>query len=528
MNFIVDGKPFMPMGGQAHNSSAYNAAELASAIAGVQALGGNTLIAPVYWEQVEPQEGTFDFSPVDTLLSECREHDLRLIVLWFATWKNGEMRYCPGWVKSDRERFRRVLTPAGLPMQVLSSFCPQSQAADARALRALMAHLKEADEAESTVIAVQVENEPGILGADRDYSPEGQAALREPVPAELITYLARRGAGETWQAWQANGARAKGTWSELFGLHGGEFCTAWSVAKYIDAVAAEGKQAHDLPMYVNVWLGYPGWPVPGFYPSGGAVWRTIDVWKCAAPHINLIAPDIYHANFNDYRTICQQYTRPDNPLFVPESSADGINARNMLRAIADFHAIGYFCFAVDSLLDMDGNVRESALPFVESFRSVMALLPLVQRYHGTGRIHAVVGEDYQVNQCFEFERYLGAVPFSAIGGYSGHKDHRHGRNPQMTAGRPHFGLVIEAGPCELYLAGNFHLFLVPKESPRWNDVLKSPFVFTPVDYLTVEEGYLTPGGDFVPTRARNGDEAVFGGFWASPACGVVRVRLTEG
>ncbi len=164
--------------------------------------------------------------------------------------------------------------------------------------------------------------------------------------------------------------------------------------------------------------------------------------------------------------------------------------------------------------------------FVESFRSVMNLLPLLQKYHATGQVHAVVEEDYQVNQAFEFERFLGAVPFIQLGLNSEAKDHRHGRSPQLTEGRPKYGLIIEAGPYEFYLAGNFHLFMVPKESPRWNDVTKMTLAMTPPDYLSVEEGVLTPEGEFIPQRTRNGDEAVFGGFWATPYCGVVRVRLT--
>jgi hypothetical protein len=524
--FQVTGKPFMPMGGQSHNSSGYNAAELASAIAGVKALNGNTLIAPVYWEQVEPNEGQFDFTTLDSMLEECRKNELHLIVLWFATWKNGEMRYCPGWVKSNPARFKRVLRADGAPMQVLSSFCAASMAADARAFRATLDHLRAVDENSHTAVAVQVENEPGILGSDRDYSPAAEEALRTEVPPELVDALRAKGAGPAWDAWQDQGALVRGSWQEIFGLHGGEFCTAWSVARYIDYVAAEGREAYPIPLYVNVWLGYPGWPIPGFYPSGGAVWRTIDIWKCAAPHIDLIAPDIYHTNFNDFKEICAQYTRPDNPLFVPESGADGINARNMLRAIADYHTLGYFIFGVDSILDLEGNVREGSQLFVESFHSVMNLLPLVQKFRGTGRIRAVVEEDYQINQCLEFERFLGAVPFIQIGLSSEAKDHRHYRNPQIAQGRPKHGLVIETGPYEFYLAGNFHLFLVPKESPRWNDALKMPNIMTPPDFLSVEEGILTENGEFIPQRVRNGDEAVFGGFWASPYCGVVRVRMT--
>ncbi len=526
--FTVSGKPFMPMGGQAHNSSAYNADEIASAIAGVKALDGNTLIAPVYWEQVEALEGQFDFSPLDMLLAECRANSLHLIVLWFATWKNGEMRYCPGWVKSDPKRFQRAQRADHAPMQVLSAFCQEAMLADARAFRALLTHLREVDGKTRTTLAVQVENEPGILGSDRDYSPAAETALHAPVPTGLTASLRARGQGQAWDIWQQHGAPEEGSWLDLFGLHGGEFCTAWSVAQYIDTVAAEGRKAYEIPMYVNVWLGYPGWPIPGFYPSGGAVWRTIDLWKWAAPHIDLIAPDIYHANFNDFKEICAQYDRPDNPLFVPESGADALNARNMLRAIADHNALGYFIFAVDSILDMHGNVREGAQLYVESFRSVIGLLPLLQKFRGTGRVHAVVQEDYQVNQCFEFERFLGAVPYIDMGFYSEAKDHRHGRSPELTAGRPKHGLIIEAGPDEFYLAGNFHLFMLPKESPRWNDALKTPLAMTAPDFLSVEEGMLTTDGDFIPQRTRNGDEAVFGGFWTSAYCGVVRVRLTPG
>ena len=130
------------------------------------------------------------------------------------------------------------------------------------------------DAQEHTVVALQVENEPGILGSDRDYSPAGEAALPAAVPAERIETVRRAGGGPGWDAWQEQGAPDSGSWDERFGLHGGEFCSAWSVATYIDTVAEQGRQEYEIPRYVNVWLGYPGWPSPGFYPSGGAVWRT--------------------------------------------------------------------------------------------------------------------------------------------------------------------------------------------------------------------------------------------------------------
>ena len=84
---IVDGAPFLVLGAQANNSSNYPAM-LDEVWPAVERIGANTLLMPVAWEQVEPVEGRFDFSFVDTLLEQARAHDKRLVLLWFATWKN--------------------------------------------------------------------------------------------------------------------------------------------------------------------------------------------------------------------------------------------------------------------------------------------------------------------------------------------------------------------------------------------------------------------------------------------------------
>ncbi len=524
MFFQVDGKPFFPLGGQANNSSAYNAAEIASAIAGVKALGGNTLEAPVYWGQVEPQEGQFYFQPVDELLTACRAAGLKLVILWFATWKNGEMRYAPEWVKTDRARFRRVRRVDGTDMQVLSSHCRASLEADKAAFSALAAHLKAAG-AKDTVIAMQVENEPGILGSDRDYGPEAMAGCKAPVPAELLAFLKARGCGPTWQAWQDCGAPRGGSWLKCFGEHGPEFEQAWSIARYIDEIAGAGKALFPVPHYANVWLGEQGWQLPGLYPAGGAVGRVLDVWKAALTNLDFVAPDIYLTNPGDYRGACEIYHRADNPLFVPESGPSDSNALNMLRAIADYDAEGYCYFAADSVLTPDGSaIRPEASLFAESVSCVKALLPLLVKFHGTGRVHSVVQESGQANQRFLFERFIGLADFANTGL---HYDHRHTREPAITEGKPQYGLIVEASPEEFYLVGNFRLYLVPRKSPEWMISFYNPFGFVPPDYLTVEEGTLDEDGVFHALRERNGDEASWASFWATPRCGVVRVRLTK-
>src|ERR1035438_7133493 len=56
---LVDGRPFLILGGQIHNSSAWPS-ELPQVWDSMAALHANTIEAPVYWEQLEAREGQFD------------------------------------------------------------------------------------------------------------------------------------------------------------------------------------------------------------------------------------------------------------------------------------------------------------------------------------------------------------------------------------------------------------------------------------------------------------------------------------
>src|SRR5271157_5402616 len=173
--FMVDGKPFFPIGGQSCNSSGYNDKESETAFKIIKLLHGNTLEIPVYWDLVEPFEGKFDFTSIDALIASARRNEVRLILLWFATWKNGNMDYAPAWVKTNPQRFKRVINPTGKDIWNLSSHCPANLEADKKAFMTLCQHLKAKDTTEQTVIALQIENEAGIIGSDRDYGPEAQA-----------------------------------------------------------------------------------------------------------------------------------------------------------------------------------------------------------------------------------------------------------------------------------------------------------------------------------------------------------------
>ncbi len=228
--FTVNGQPFFPLGGQSRNSSGYNDRESETAFQAVKLIHGNTLEIPVYWEQIEPQEGVFDFTSVDALLANARRYEIKLVLLWFGTWKNGNMDYVPGWVKTAPSRFKRVIAPTGKAVWVLSSHCQANLDADRSAFVALCQYLRERDYAERTVIALQVENEPGILGSDRDYGAEGQAELESQVPAELLTRMKSTGKGKVYSSWQESGGRGAGSWLQVFGQAAGEMMTAWSIA----------------------------------------------------------------------------------------------------------------------------------------------------------------------------------------------------------------------------------------------------------------------------------------------------------
>ncbi len=533
--FTINGQPFFPIGGQARNSSGYHIAEADTAFRAVQLIHGNTLEIPVYWEQIEPEEGRFDWASVDALLARARQDGIRLVLLWFATWKNGDMDYAPAWVKTNPQRFQRVIASTGKSTWVLSSHCPENLLADQKAFVALCRHLKEHDSDERTVIALQVENEPGILGSDRDYGPTGQAAFDSAVPTELLARIQAAGQGRIYELWQQAGSHTCGSWGEVFGATGGELLTAWSIATYIDRIAEAGKAVYDIPMYINVWLGEGGWRVPGeSYPSGGAVSKVLDIFKWFTPHIDLIAPDIYVGDSRGYEAMCAAYNRPDNPLFVPESAPGGSNPWLMFRALADYDAVGYAFFAIEHIVAADGSLRPEFQPLADSFRCAVAVVPLLLQYQGSGRIHAVVQEENLGAIPLYLDGWLGLVDFSDDQGHWMPKDWRH--MPPRVAAQPQSGpqrgrgLIFQANRNEFYLiGGGYRLYLRPLLPPEQmrDATLSSTFMLTrQAHYVSIDEGHFDVGGQFVIDRRRNGDE-IDGGVWVEPDVGVVRAIACE-
>lgn len=519
--FKVHGKPFFALGAQAHNSSSYSREMFQGAVDSALALRCNTLEAPVYWEKIEPQEGEFDFSMIDMMVDLCRKNALHLVILWFGSWKNGEMSYCPAYVKRDTVRFQRVLGADGVAVTDLSAHSAANRDQDANAFAKLLAYLKKIDGDTQTVIAVQVENEPGYLRTDRDYSPSALDHQNRAVPEGLLAFLEGRKSSEPYRDWVKNGFQRGQNWFQTFGIRGYEYCEAWYISRYIDWVAAKGKAQYDIPMYVNVWLTTAPWGIPGLnYPGAGAVKRNLDIWQCAVSALDIIAPDIYVRNPYRFQEHCNTYLREDNALFIPESFRDVSSACNMFYAIA-VGAVGYACFGSELVFDKDGQISEECKAIVDSNSVVQNAMPLILKHRNTGKIHSVVRHEGDEYAMFEFDSYIGSVQYEPIA-YNAVMDYHNIRDLGTKEMQTPRGLIFEDEPNVFYLAGCYHLRLAKKKSPDWN--LTDRYLNI-VDHISVEEGHFDDNGVFVSDRVRNGDELIFGGFWVTPKCGIVRVQL---
>lgn len=373
-----NGRGRLLVGGQVHNSSSSSVEAIERSFVHAREVGSNTVLAPVGWGQFEPTEGAFDTVLVDAMLARAREQDLRLVLLWFGAFKNAGSTYAPSWVRADRERFPRVrIEPKGLQAftyegamskPVLSVFGEDLLESDARAFEALIRHLREVD-MQDTVVMVQVENESGLLSDSRDRSDDAERVWSAPVPSELREYLQNPASdGSTVRVvWERHGAKAAGTWPEMFGEHweGDEVFMAWGFARYAERLAAAGKRIKSMPFYANAWLGpQPGQTEAGQYPSGGPGSRVLDVWRLVAPSLDLICPDIY---IQDAESAMKDYAIGAQPFFVPECR---LRAPEIVRAIGSYGAVGWSGFGVDDA-NPDGQVA-SVLRFLRAVEEEIA------------------------------------------------------------------------------------------------------------------------------------------------------------
>jgi hypothetical protein len=382
---IVDGKPFLVLGGEIHNSSSSSLAYMEPIWPKLAKMHLNTVLTPVTWEQIEPEEGHFHFSVVDGLIRQARENHLHIAFLWMGSWKNGTSRYQPTWVKKDGDRFPLVVDKNGNKLEILSTFGEHTRDADSRAYAALMQHIKSVDGFSHTVILMQLENEIGVLGDSRDRSPAANAAFDGPVPVKLMSYLQDHKdllAPDLKKTWDSAGNKTSGTWQEVFGsgTAADEIFMAWNYARYCNYVSAAGKAEYSLPTYMNNWIVQPDDKGPGDYPSGGPTQQVHDVYRAAGSSIDMLCPDIYLPNFTE---VAGWFKRNGNPLFIPETRDGAAGIPNLFYAVGQLGAIGYSPFGID-----EGEAENG--PLTQAYSLLGHLAPQILEHQGTGKIAAVI------------------------------------------------------------------------------------------------------------------------------------------
>ena len=520
-----NGKEMLVLGMQAHNSST-GTFMMERTIRAARLFNANTLEVPIYWYKVEPQKDTFDMTQVKHLIDQIRETDKKLIILWFATSKNGHPTYAPEYIKTNPETYKVAVGSNGAWVASLSPHCMETLERDKKAFCKLVEFIKEYDKDQKTVIALQIENEMGLANTDRDYSSLAQADYAKPVPEELRnSRLTDDGLEYISQEEKDNHS-----WKGHFGRHAAEVFCAWYHGKYIGTIAKAAKEIYDIPMYTNVMVMENGCEEPGFsYSGGAAVSRVLDIWKAAAPELDLLCPDIYNQTKEEYCRICQAYKREDNALFVPESPCMGeANSMNAIRAVTDYEAVGVACFGVENVLDNQGNLLKEAETMAITMKTLHSLEPLLVKYRGTGKIHGIVQEEFASAHYLKLPEYHVQVKFvSADKTPFGYGSAINLSNPEnqwnlQMRGR---GILIQTGDYEFYMAGaGLAAEFIKRPHPadekayihlssRWAGQL---------NFLSVEEGHFE-GEEWITDYERNGDEANFAVYVHGGQA--VRIRL---
>ncbi|MBN2181481.1 MAG: DUF5597 domain-containing protein [Sedimentisphaerales bacterium] len=534
---FVDGRPFICVAGEVRNTSSSDFETMKLTIQRLAECNLNTILTVVSWDLVEPEEGKFDFSIIDYQIEAARANNVRLILLWFASWKNGLSHFPPEWIKADQERFPRVVNAEGKTLEILSTLSRANRDADAKAFAAVMRHIRDLDSKHHTVIAIQVENEVGVLGSTRDFCPEANEAFSKPVPRELMEYLRQNRDNllpELKAIWDAAGNKTSGTWEEVFGKnvqrptdvppvpnsrnrpqrtadaelfnHTDEIFMAWHYARYIGYIASQGKKEYPLPMYVNTWIVQPSDLGPGDYPSGGPEPLVHDIWRAGAPAIDILAPDIYLPQYAD---IIRTFSRSGNPAFNPETWQDG----NLCwTAFTQLNVLCYSPFGIDNLSPDSAFARaygligglSGAIAEAQGKKDVIKLITLEQGEH-PGRVEM---GDYVFDFTLAPVRRRGGGPDtgSATAADTDATASRFGSRGTLAFMEAPFVLIINTAVNEYYFATNGNYSF--RVSPRTGGGIAAT--------ASIDRGAFV-NGQWVRTRRLNGDDIMRGGYDVSGA-----------
>ena len=478
---FVEGKPFLILGGELGNSTASDMNYMRPFWSKLKAMHLNTLLVPVYWELLEPTEGRYDFTLVDSMIAEARNQDLKLVLLWFGSWKNSMSCYAPEWVKLNQQKYERAKDSGGKGLEILSAFNKSNLQADMNAFSALMKHIGIVDSQENTVLMVQVENEIGMLTEAREYTDAANLAFKSKVPDALMSWLKKNKSDllpELLTQWQKSGFAGSGTWEEVFGkgLSTDEIFQAWNYAVYTNAVAGAGKKEYNIPMYVNTALNYKN-VNPGQYPSAGPLPHLMDIWQAGAPEIDILSPDFYNPYFKQYSDL---YSRRNNPFFIPEIRSEPNNAAKVFLSVGHYKAIGFSPFSIESV------VMPSEEPIGKSYELLSQLAPIILENQVTGKTEGILLDSSFQKQELTMGNYTLTVSHEYTLGWSPGS-----KNPGWPESG---GLIVQTGENEFIIAGTGIVITFASTDANLS-----------AGILQVYEGEFVKG-KWIPGRRMNGDQ----------------------
>jgi hypothetical protein len=490
---IVDGHPWLMLAGELNNTAPTDSAYLDSVWPKLVRLNLNTVLVPVAWDWIEPVEGTFDFSVVDNVLAGARRNHLHVVFLWFGSWKNGVSTFAPVWVKADSQRFARVRVGSGVAIEMLSPFSQATRDADERAYVKFMQYLNGVD-TQHTALMIQLENEVGINSDTRDRSEAANRAFAGAVPRELMDWLAAHRATLSptlLKVWNAAGARTSGSWQEIFGdgPAADELFMDWQYARTMDHIAAAGKAVYPLPVFTNSVTNAGG--LPGEYPAGAPEPWNFDVWKAAAPSIDLNCPDISRGSFE---VIAADFHRADNPLFVPEGLGIAVGVANAFYAVGAQSALGYSVFGIDNtvrlimfppLMGTPQPTDLESLPLAKGYAALRDLAPHILAHQSEGTLNAAWLNPQKPTAEFE------------LNGYTLHFELRNTFWDPKYLTDLGYGIAMAAGPDEFYIAGADVQVTFKPMSPGPS-----------IAGLAVDEAGHFRDGRWVAERKLNGDDVM--------------------